>query len=171
MQARRENNLWCNCDEAYTPRYKYVHRHHKVPTSRGLVTLVSYLYSLSAEPTQVHSQPAMDQLLQKYNDIFPNNPLPPNPPGDHTIPLLAEQPPSKSVLTGNPTEIEQIVAEMLAFYIIYPNNDPFSSPILSVKKNDGTLRFCLDQRKLNNSQWRTSTLSLLLMNCWMNSTV
>jgi hypothetical protein len=48
-------------------------------------------------------------------------------------------------------EIESQVSKMLQAGIATPSISPFASPILLVKKKDGTWRFCVDYRKFNAS--------------------
>ncbi|KAL7291780.1 hypothetical protein TKK_0014563 [Trichogramma kaykai] len=47
------------------------------------------------------------------------------------------------------TDIEQQVQQMLAEGVIEPSHSPYNSPIVIAKKKDGTLRFCVDYRRLN----------------------
>lgn len=46
-------------------------------------------------------------------------------------------------------EIERQLAEMLRNGIIKPRTSPYASPVLLVRKKDGTWRFCVDYKHLN----------------------
>lgn len=46
--------------------------------------------------------------------------------------------------------IQQQVEKMLQDDVIQPSNSPWASPVVLVKKKDGSLRFCIDYRKLNH---------------------
>lgn len=53
-------------------------------------------------------------------------------------------------------QIDKELDEMLRLGIVEPSNSPWSSPILLVKKKNGTFRFCVDYRKLNSVTVRDS---------------
>jgi hypothetical protein len=52
----------------------------------------------------------------------------------------------------NPQELEELkrqLADMLSKGLICPSASPWGSPVLFVDKRDGTIRLCVDYRKLN----------------------
>lgn len=93
-------------------------------------------------------------VLQKYKSVFTEpQGLPPVRKHDHKIPLLQGSQPVNQRCYRVPyvqkTEIERQVKEMLNSGIIQESSSPFASPIILVKKKDGTWRMCVDYRRLN----------------------
>ena len=98
--------------------------------------------------------PELALLLNNYKEVFKQPAgLPPQRLQDHKIPLEAGSQPVKVRPYRYPQsqkeQIEIMVKEMLTEGIIQPSTSPFSSPIVLVKKKDGTWRFCTDYRALN----------------------
>ncbi|GJV78676.1 ty3-gypsy retrotransposon protein [Tanacetum coccineum] len=99
-------------------------------------------------------QPELDHLLARYDGLFqvPTS-LPPNRLVDHRIHLLPNTKPVNVRPYRYPHyqkgEMEKLVSEMLSQGIIRFSHSPFSSPVLLVKKKDGSYRFCVDYRALN----------------------
>jgi hypothetical protein len=103
-------------------------------------------------PTDI--EPEIAILLHTYKEVFQTpNALTQNRSHNHHIPLIKGSNPVKVKPYRYPhsqkTQIEQMVHEMLQQGIIQPSTSPFSSPIILVKKKDGTWRFCTDYRALN----------------------
>ena len=79
--------------------------------------------------------------------------LPPSQGHEHSIPLKE----GTQAVCGRPykypyfqkNEIEKIVKELLEVGSIRPSQSPFSSPVLLVRKVDGSWRMCIDYRALN----------------------
>ena len=44
------------------------------------------------------------------------------------------------------------VQQMLTNGVIRPSNSPWASPVVLVKKKDGSLQFCMDFRQLNTAK-------------------
>jgi hypothetical protein len=106
----------------------------------------------SYEPTALPDE--IEQLLKDNEASFATpTKLPPHRSFDHNIELMqGVQPVNLKPYRYSPQqkdEIEQQVKEMMAQGIIKPSQSPFASPVLLVKKKDGTWRFCVDYRRLN----------------------
>lgn len=107
------------------------------------------LLSLEAQPFK----PGND-LLQNFQDLFEEpQQLPPPRTHDHAIVLkegtdaINVRPYRYPAIQKN--EIEKIIQEMLDTGVVRESISPFSSPIILVKKKDGTWRLCVDYRELN----------------------
>ncbi|XP_073260170.1 uncharacterized protein [Populus alba] len=94
-------------------------------------------------------------ILDKFSHVFDTpTALPPNRSHDHCILLQPNNEPVSVHPYRYPyyqkTKIEKMVKELLESGLVRPSNSPFSSPVLLVKKVDGTWRFCVDFRALNH---------------------
>ena len=93
----------------------------------------------------------------EFTDVFKDKEipqLPPHRPGiDHEIPLAPGSKPFYGLIYNlSETELRHLkeyIERMLAQGWIRPSKSPFGSPILFVKKPDGSLRLVVDYRKLN----------------------
>lgn len=89
--------------------------------------------------------PAIQELINRFHSLFrvPEE-LPPARPTDHRIHLIPNATPVNVRPYRYPhfqkQEIEAQVELMLQKGLIQPSNSPFSSPVLLVKKHDGTCR-------------------------------
>lgn len=97
----------------------------------------------SAPTAQSSLHPEVSIILQEFAMVFhPLTALPPERACDHVIPLiLGAKPVHIRPYRYTPAlkdEIEKQVAEMLTKGVIQPSSSAFSSPMLLVKKKDGT---------------------------------
>ncbi|WVZ18576.1 hypothetical protein V8G54_005898 [Vigna mungo] len=104
----------------------------------------------------VEQKMKLESLLQTHSHLFR---------GLHGLPLTRTQQHRIQLKEGNDpinvrpyrypymlkSEIEKQVEEMLKAEIIRPSRSPFSSPVILVKKKDGSWRFCVDYRALNKA--------------------
>ena len=72
----------------------------------------------------------------------------------HKIKLIDNEPfkePHRRIPPALFQEVREHLAEMLEAGAIRPSQSPYSSNVVIVRKKDGTIRFCVDFRKLNNN--------------------
>jgi ribulose bisphosphate carboxylase small subunit len=108
-------------------------------------------------PPKTLPQPPPESIqhtILTYKDVFQDpKALPPHRIHDHAIPLIPGAIPINSrpyhYSPHHKTEIEKQVQELLDKGFIVHSSSPFASPVLLVKKKDGTWRMCVDYRKLN----------------------
>lgn len=106
----------------------------------------------SRDSSNLH--PAIQQLLQEFQGVFEEaTGLPPTRSYDHKISLQEGAQPICVRPYRYPfyqkEEIERHVKDMLKSGVIRPSQSPYSSPILLVRKADGSWRMCVDYRALN----------------------
>ena len=101
---------------------------------------------------------ALEKLLYHYSDLFvadlPSC-LPPSRPGiDHRIRTesnarIPQKNPYRLSHAEN-LELQRQIEDLLKKGLITKSNSPYSSPVLFVRKKDGTMRMCIDYRALND---------------------
>ncbi|KAF5475861.1 hypothetical protein F2P56_007623 [Juglans regia] len=117
-----------------------------------------WLHLIGGEKTKVEGEkePVLKQVINSFEDVFAEPcGLPPPRSHDHKIELLE----GSKLACVRPykypyyqkTEIEKLVAEMQKSGIIKGSQGPYSSPVLLVRKADGSWRMCVDYRALNKN--------------------
>ena len=99
------------------------------------------------------------EFLKQYQDCFSESlpgTLPPERPEDRTIvEIPGTSPPNRPpyrVSVAQQEEIMNQVNELLKKGLIQPSSSPYYSPVLLVRKKDGSWRMCIDYRALNKNK-------------------
>ena len=138
-------------------------------TADLLVQLSTFLPDQHSTPLP----PEISALLSGFPSVTcaPSS-LPPQRDCDHEIPLVeGARPVSVRPYRYPPAlkdEIEAQVDAMLKQGLIQPSTYPFNSPVLMVRKKDGSWRFCVDYRYLNALTVKTAFPIPCLSSLWMS---
>ena len=136
----------------FTPVEEFVGSAEKEPTQGS--NLEAALAKIADSDLTLVQKGQATELLTRYADVFveENKPLGRTSLLFHHIDT-GNAPPFKVRGRRVPPHQRELVDEaldqMLANDVIRPSESPWSSPLLLVKKRDGTMRVCVDFRKLN----------------------
>ncbi|KAG2209354.1 hypothetical protein INT45_002604, partial [Circinella minor] len=100
-------------------------------------------------------QPLVDEYQEIFQDELPG--LPPDRGFEHVIDTGDEKPVSRPPYKMSPLELDELrcqLNELLELGLVVPSSSPWGSPVLFVKKADGTMRMCVDYRATNKKTIR-----------------
>jgi hypothetical protein len=119
-----------------------------------------------------HWQEIVLQLLTSHLDQFcPDDELPIRDPDKaqefaHKIELTEDIPPKSFPLwhlgQKEQMELKSQLTQLLKFHLVRPSSSAWGAPVLFAPKKDGSLRFCIDYRFLNQYTVRDSTVAPLV---------
>lgn len=94
-------------------------------------------------------------LLVRYQDVFSKGPTDYGRTSlaKHTIETGSSKPiklPARRVPLAKHEEVAELIHDMRNRDVIEPSNSPWAAPIVLVRKKDGSARFCVDYRRLND---------------------
>nr|GEY90965.1 putative reverse transcriptase domain, aspartic peptidase domain protein [Tanacetum cinerariifolium] len=119
--------------------------------SHGCEGFLATNHDTTLEVPSIHDQP----IVFEFPDVFPDE-LPGIPPVrevEFNIELIpGSEPISKAPYRMAPIELKELkdqLQELLERGFIRPSVSPWGAPVLFVKKKDGSMRLCIDYRKLN----------------------
>lgn len=118
-------------------------------TSEGTMETIDGLEMPDLTPTQKQE---LTEVVKSYQSVFNANPGRTSV-SEHYI-HVAEPTPIRQKPYRLPYSrrkvVEEEVQKMLEAKVIRPSCSPWASPIVLVEKKDGTVRFCMDYRKVNS---------------------
>ena len=111
-----------------------------------------WLEGVQVGDLQQEQQQQLVQLLDQYQDVLSSDVLGCITFGACEINVQPGIQPISSrpyVYSLKKNLIQEEVSKLLSLDLIEPSKAPWSAPVVLVKKKDGSVRFCVDYRKLN----------------------
>ncbi len=131
-------------------------RPQEVPREKGMMLkCVHDLFVRASKNLSVTESAKVKELLVEHNKTTfhdPEKPLTTTNIIEHEIPMTGRpmRIPSHRVALGRRKIVEDEILKMEKEGTITKSSGPSCSPIVLVRKKDGTICFCVDYRKLNN---------------------
>ncbi|GAA0173849.1 hypothetical protein LIER_27373 [Lithospermum erythrorhizon] len=119
--------------------------------NKGCVGYLGYVTDLKKDEPKLEDV----RIVREFEDVFPKDlpGLPPNREIEFSIEVVPGTAPISMapyrMAPGELMELNTQVQELLEKGFIRLTYSPWGSPVLFVKKKDGTMRLCIDYRQLN----------------------
>jgi hypothetical protein len=137
---------------------KHSIKHHEIHSLVLVQHTSDTSLHLTSIDTDTESQTLRKSILTEFKDVFPPDlppGLPPRRDVDHKIELTPGARPSiRPTYAMSAKELEELSSqlnELTKQGFIRPSKAPYASPVLFVKKKDGSMRMCVDYRALNQA--------------------
>lgn len=144
----------CTTLGQFTPLSELLLVDSQQPASLSTTSFPLSDIDLSASELFPTQQQELLTLLQEYGDLFAtgNGSLGRTSVVKHEIHTTGH--PIRQPVRRQPKALQDAidseVQQMLQHGVVQPSFSPWSSPVVMVKKKDGSWRFCIDYRKLNS---------------------
>ena len=119
--------------------------------NKGCQAFLAYVVDTTKGSLEMSDIPVVKEFLDVFPEELPG--LPPEREIDFIIELLPGTAPiSQAPYRMAPAELKELktqLQELIDKGFIRPSFSPWGAPVLFVRKKDGTLRLCIDYRKLN----------------------
>ena len=161
IKASRQTNLYRGTTIAFLEEYQEEIQQpcNMINTSNEQVTMEDHDIKNIKNP---NAKLVLEQLLSEYRDVFAKTPkhMGKTKLTEHRIEIERDANPVKRrpyrVSQKERETINEQIKEMLEHDIIRPCHSPWASPVVLVTKKDGSTRFCVDYKKLNNVTKKTN---------------
>ena len=153
-----------------------------VKESASLPEHLSNVYSRCTEGLDSKQQQEVHDLLLEFQDVFAATSDDMGRTGitKHCIDTGDTQPirqPPRRLPICKQAEADAVIRDMLHNGVIEPSDSPWSSPVVLVRKKDGSVLFCVDYRRLNSHTRKDSyplpridaTLEALSDSAWFST--
>ena len=114
---------------------------------------LSEFYQKHSQTLDISQKEKFAELLKEFQGIFTENVVAGNCSLEtHSIDVMNSSPikqPPRRVPLKMREEVDKILSEMKQQGVIEESHSPWISPAVLVRKKDGSIRFCVDFRKLN----------------------
>lgn len=133
----------------------WMRRCQDLPASKGVTFDVSTLLKDCGNALSKKEIDNAKKMLAQYADVFSSNDADIGKTGlvQHKINTGNEVPirqRPRRLPVAREREVDTLIDGMVKDGVIEPSSSPWCSPVVLVKKKDGSMRFCVDYRRLND---------------------